>query len=157
MTSHDAAKAAAKLGSLGVEETLKALANGQVEVLVVSANMDSIDYSKKKVKKILKEYEPGDDTARQALEKIDSAADIADQLLVRAINTGAKIMFVRDQSLLAARGRGRCAEVQHERTGERIEIVIVISVSGPAIFSTEKCPARSLAVKLVCDILTTLL
>lgn len=102
---NDAAKAAAKLGTLGVEDTLRALANGQVEELVVSSNIDSIDYSKKKVRKILKDYEPGDDTApTDAAVNIGDAAEIADQLVMRAINTAAKIMFVKDDSLLEKDG-----------------------------------------------------
>ena len=102
---NDAAKAAAKLGALGVEDTLRALANGQVEELVVASNIDSIDYSKKKVKKILKEYEPGDDTApTDAAINVSEAAEIADQLVMRAINTSAKIMFIKDDSLLEEAG-----------------------------------------------------
>jgi peptide subunit release factor 1 (eRF1) len=102
---NDATKAAAKLGTLGVEDTLRALANGQVEELVIASNIDSIDYSKKKVKKILKEYEPGDDTApADAAVNIRDAAEIADQLIMRAINTAAKIMFVKDDSLLEEAG-----------------------------------------------------
>ena len=102
---NDATKAAAKLGTLGVEDTLRALANGQVEELVVASNIDSIDYSKKKVKKILKEYEPGDDTApTDAAANVSSSAEIADQLIMRAINTAAKIMFVKDDSLLEDAG-----------------------------------------------------
>jgi peptide subunit release factor 1 (eRF1) len=102
---NDATKAAAKLGTLGVEDTLRALANGQVEELVIASNIDSIDYSKKKIKKILNEYEPGDDTApTDATVNVSDAAEIADQLVMRAINTAAKIMFVKDDSLLEDAG-----------------------------------------------------
>ena len=102
---NDATKAAAKLGTLGVEDTLRALANGQVEELVIASNIDSIDYSKKKIRKILKEYEPGDDTApTDASVNVTDAAEIADQLIMRAINTAAKIMFVKDDSLLEEAG-----------------------------------------------------
>ncbi|PYS90651.1 MAG: hypothetical protein DMF62_04265 [Acidobacteria bacterium] len=102
---NDAAKSSAKMGTLGVEDTLTALANGQVEELVIATNIDSIDYSKKKVKKILKAYEPGDDTApAEALSAIGDARAIADQLITRAINTGARITFVKDASMLANDG-----------------------------------------------------
>ena len=102
---NDATKAAAKLGTLGVEDTLRALANGQVEELVIASNIDSIDYSKKKIRKILKEYEPGDGTApTDASVNVTDAAEIADQLIMRAINTAAKIMFVKDDSLLEEAG-----------------------------------------------------
>lgn len=102
---NDAAKSSAKMGTLGVEATLKALANGQVEELIVASDIDSIDYSKKAVKKILKDYEPGDDTApAEAASAISDAAEIADQLIVRAINTAARITFVKDESLLEEAG-----------------------------------------------------
>ena len=102
---NDGAKSSAKMGTLGVEDTLAALANGQVQELVIASNIDSIDYSKKKVKKILKEYEPGDDTApAKALSAIGDAGAIADQLIIRAINTGARITFVTDESTLANDG-----------------------------------------------------
>lgn len=102
---NDAAKSSAKMGTLGVEDTLRALANGQVEELIVASDLDSIDYSKKKVKKILKDYEPGDDTAPADAESaIGDAASITDQLIVRAINTAARVTFVKDHSLLENEG-----------------------------------------------------
>ena len=102
---NDATKAAAKMGTMGVEDTLRALANGQVEELVIASNIDTIDYSKKKIKKILKEYEPGDDTApTDAAANLSDAAEIADQLIMRAINTAAKIVFIKDDSLLEDAG-----------------------------------------------------
>ena len=102
---NDAAKSSAKMGTLGVEDTLRALANGQVEELILASNIDTFDYSKKKVKKILKEYEPGDDTApADAASAIGDAAQIADQLIVRAINTAARITFIKDESMLEEAG-----------------------------------------------------
>ena len=102
---NDAAKSSAKMGTLGVEDTLRALANGQVEELILASNIDTFDYSKKKVKKILKEYEPGDDTApADASAAIGDAAQIADQLIVRAINTAARITFIKDESMLEEAG-----------------------------------------------------
>ena len=44
-----ATKSSAKMGMLGVEQTLEALANGQVEELLISSDIDSIEYSKKKI------------------------------------------------------------------------------------------------------------
>ena len=102
---NDAAKSSAKMGTLGVEDTLRALANGQVEELILASNIDTFDYSKKKVKKILKEYEPGDDTApADVASAIADAAQIADQLIVRAINTAARITFIKDESMLEEAG-----------------------------------------------------
>ena len=102
---NDAAKSSAKMGTLGVADTLRALANGQVEELILASNIDTFDYSKKKVKKILKEYEPGDDTApADVASAIADAAQIADQLIVRAINTAARITFIKDESMLEEAG-----------------------------------------------------
>lgn len=102
---NDAAKSSAKMGTLGVEATLRALANGQVEELIIASDLDSIDYSKKAVKKILKDYEPGDETApAEAASAIGDAGAIADQLVVRAINTAARITFIKDESMLEEAG-----------------------------------------------------
>ena len=102
---NDAAKAAAGMGTLGLEDTLRALANGQVEELVVSSNIDAIDYSKREVEKILDEYEPGDDQIPVETQPIVTIpGEVADQLIVRAINTGAKIVFIKDDSLLRDAG-----------------------------------------------------
>ena len=102
---NDAAKAAAGMGTLGLEDTLRALANGQVEELVVSSNIDTIDYSKREVEKILDEYEPGDDQIPVDTQPIVTIpGEVADQLIIRAISTGAKIAFVKDDSLLRDAG-----------------------------------------------------
>lgn len=98
---NDAAKAAAGLGTLGLEGTLRALANGQVQELVLSSDIDSIEYSKTDVENILNEYRPGDDNAPVDVPPIvNLAGEIADQLILRAINTDAKITFIEDPSLL---------------------------------------------------------
>lgn len=102
---NDAAKAAAGLGTLGVEDTLRALANGQVEELVISSSIDSIDYSKREVEKILDEYQPGDDHVPvDTAPIVTKPGEIADQLVIRAMSTAAKIVFVRDDSLLRDAG-----------------------------------------------------
>ena len=102
---NDAAKAAAGVGTLGLEDTLRALANGQVEELVISSNIDALDYSKREVEKILDEYEPGDDQLTVDAQPIVTIpGEVADQLIIRALNTGAKIVFVKDDSLLRDSG-----------------------------------------------------
>jgi peptide subunit release factor 1 (eRF1) len=102
---NDAAKSSAKMGTLGVEDTLAALANGQVEELIMASNLDSIEFSKKKVKKIIKAYEPGDETApADAASAINDEVSIADQLVIRAINTAARITFLKDGNLLEKEG-----------------------------------------------------
>jgi peptide subunit release factor 1 (eRF1) len=102
---NDAAKSSAGLGTLGVEETLRALANGQVEELVVASNIDAIDYSKREVEKVLDEYAPGDDQLEVDTPPIVTIpGEVADQLILRALTTGAKIMFIKDDSLLKEAG-----------------------------------------------------
>jgi peptide chain release factor subunit 1 len=101
----DAAKAAAGLGTLGVVDTLAALSNGQVEELVIASTFDAIEYSPKKVKKVLREYAPGDDnSATDALPEVREPRQVADELIVRALNSAAKIKFIEDESLLKEAG-----------------------------------------------------
>lgn len=100
-----AAKSAAGLGTLGVTETLKALSNGQVEELVISSDFDAIKYNEKAVERILEDYAPGDDnSASDALPVAGEKSQIADELLVRALNSAAKIVFVEDASMLKESG-----------------------------------------------------
>jgi peptide subunit release factor 1 (eRF1) len=101
----DAAKAAAGLGTMGLENTLEALSNGQVEELLLSADFGALQYSPKKVKKVLKNYAPGDDNSTSdELPEAKDPAQIADELIVRAINSNAKIIFIEDESLLKEAG-----------------------------------------------------
>jgi peptide subunit release factor 1 (eRF1) len=96
-----AAKAAAGLGTLGVEDTLAALSNGQVEELLIASNFDAIEYSQKKVKRVLRDYAPGDDNSTSdELPKVREPRQIADELIIRALNSAAKIKFIEDESLL---------------------------------------------------------
>ena len=100
-----AAKAAAGLGCLGVEKTLEALSNGQVEELLISADFASIEYSAKKVKKVLKNYAPGDDnSSTDELPDAKETGQVADELIVRALNSAAKIIFIEDESMLKEAG-----------------------------------------------------
>ena len=71
----------------------------------MSSDLDSIEYSKSEVERILAEYRPGDDkTPVDTPPLVDLAGEVADQLLIRAINTDAKICFVKDESLLKEAG-----------------------------------------------------
>jgi len=100
-----AAKSAAGLGTLGIEKTLEALSNGQVEELLLSADFGVFEYSPKKVKKVLKNYAPGDDnSSADDLPQVKDAGQIADELLVRALNSAAKIIFIEDAELLKEAG-----------------------------------------------------
>ncbi|NJM53444.1 MAG: hypothetical protein HC846_08660 [Blastocatellia bacterium] len=96
-----ASKAAAGMGVTGIENTLTALLNGQVEEMVISASFDVINYSAKKVKKVLKAYAPGDDSL--SIDDLPDAREprqIADELLVQALNTSAKVRFIEESDLL---------------------------------------------------------
>ena len=98
---YDAAKAAAGLGTMGVEDTLAALSNGQVEELIISSSFEAIKYSPKKVKRVLKDYAPGDDnSASDELPDVTELRQIGDELIIRALNSAAKIIFIEDESLL---------------------------------------------------------
>lgn len=102
---NNAAKAAAGLGTLGVVETLKALSNGQVQELVLSADIDSIEYGPGEVQAILNEYRPNDEYALADVPpNAEFAGEVADQLILRATNTDAKITFIEDASLLRDAG-----------------------------------------------------
>jgi peptide subunit release factor 1 (eRF1) len=92
-----AAKAAAGLGVLGVKDTLSALSNGQVEELIISASFDAIKYRKKDVEEVLEAYAPGDDNSvTDDLPEADEPRQIADELIIRALNSAAKICFIED-------------------------------------------------------------
>ena len=98
---YDAAKAAAGLGTMGVEATLEALSNGQVEELIISSSFNTIKYSPKKLKKILKAYLPGEDNSTgDDLPDVKEIRQVADELIIRALNSDAKIVFIEDESLL---------------------------------------------------------
>ena len=96
-----ASKAAAGMGVTGIENTLTALLNGQVEEMIISASFDVINYSPKKVKKVLKAYAPGDDSL--SIDDLPNAREprqIADELLIQALNTSAKVRFIEESDLL---------------------------------------------------------
>ncbi len=114
-----AAKAAAGLGTLGVEDTLAALSNGQVEELLIASNFEAIEYSQKKVKRVLRDYAPGDDNSTSdELPKVREPRQIADELIVRALNSAAKIKFIEDESLLKeAHGVGAVLRFNMNATG----------------------------------------
>ncbi|CAN5713043.1 hypothetical protein BH24ACI2_BH24ACI2_00520 [soil metagenome] len=97
----NAAQAAAEMGVLGVEKTLEALSNGQVEEMTISADFDAIKYDEKEVKEVLQNYAPGDDqSGTDDLPDYHEQRQIADELLIRAMNSAAKIHFIEDKSLL---------------------------------------------------------
>ena len=101
----DAAKAAAGMGTLGVANTLRALSNGQVQELVISGDFDAIEYKPGEIEKMLNEYAPGEDRSSvDTMPMVNNAGEIADELITRALNSDARIIFIRDASLLSEAG-----------------------------------------------------
>jgi peptide chain release factor subunit 1 len=89
------------IGVVGAEETLKALLNGQVQELFISANPDDISYSRNDVRAVLKAYEPGEDgDLPDASEKIE----IINEFVKRAAMSADSIRFVSDPQLLKTHG-----------------------------------------------------
>ena len=89
------------LAVVGVDETLAALNNGQVDELLVSASLREIRYSEQKVDKVLAAYAPGADG-----EQPDASEPhmVADELVRLAQQTSARVTFIEDTSLLANAG-----------------------------------------------------
>ena len=85
------------LGVTGVAETLKALENGQVQELYLTANFDEIKYNKSEIEKILKDYAPGEDNS---LTNASEARQIADELIRQAVASAENIRFFEDENLL---------------------------------------------------------
>lgn len=101
----DTAKAVAGLGTIGVKDTLAALSNGQVEELIISASFDDIKYRRKDVEEVLEAYAPGDDnSAGEELPEVGEPRQIADELIVRALNSAAKIYFIEDSEQIRQLG-----------------------------------------------------
>lgn len=102
---NDAANAAAGMGTLGVADTLRALSNGQVQELVIAADFNTIEFKPGEVEKVLAEYAPGSDQSSvDTMPIVNLAGEIADELIKRAINSDAKIIFIEDSSLLEEAG-----------------------------------------------------
>lgn len=64
---------------------------------------DGIKYNPKDVRKILENYAPGDDNSG-AGDTPSEKRQIADELIIRALNSAAKSTFVNDENLLAEAG-----------------------------------------------------
>jgi peptide chain release factor subunit 1 len=89
------------LGVTGVEKTLAALLNGQVQELYITDDLRGVKYDKRAVAKVLKDYEPGEDgNLPDAGEEIM----LVDDLLLRAADSAEVIRFIEDASLLKDAG-----------------------------------------------------
>lgn len=88
-------------GVTGVEKTLAALANGQVQELYISADFDKIEYDAKQVYKVLSAYAPGEDGE---VPDIRREGMVIDELLRRAVESADTIRFIKDENLLSEVG-----------------------------------------------------
>ncbi len=85
------------LGVTGVAKTLKALENGQVQELYLSAKFDEIEYDENEIKEILENYAPGNEGETPS---VGNSRQIADQLLRLALISAEKIRYIEDENLL---------------------------------------------------------
>ena len=85
------------MGVTGVAKTLKALENGQVQELYISANFDEIEYNEGQINKILKDYAPGNGSTTP---NVKEARQIADELIKQGIATAEDVRFIEDEHLL---------------------------------------------------------
>lgn len=93
------------LGVTGVSATLAALSTGQVQELLILTNPDRIQYNARRVEKVLEDFAPGDDnSANDALPDTKEKRQVLDEIIVRAINSSARIRFIEDATLLMGIG-----------------------------------------------------
>lgn len=93
------------LGVTGVSATLACLSNGQVQELLILSDPDRIQYNPQRVEQTLENYAPGDDnSANDALPDVSEKRQVLDELIVRAINSSARIRFIEDATLLMSVG-----------------------------------------------------
>jgi peptide subunit release factor 1 (eRF1) len=90
------------LAVVGPEETLEALANGQVEELLVSGALEEKHPETEAVEAILAPEIPDAEGGTQSLEP--RQASLPDLLVTKAKQTGAEVTFIEDPALLEAVG-----------------------------------------------------
>jgi len=85
------------LGIIGVEKTLIALMNGQVQELYIASDPTQIVYNRSDLRQVLKAYEPGEDGELPEAAERDA---VIEELLRRAAGTADNIRFISDPHLL---------------------------------------------------------
>jgi len=88
------------VGVTGVEKTLSALLNGQVQELYLSANPDDIAYRTEDVKVLIKNYSSGDEGLLETSQK----ELLLDELIKLAAGSADRIRFIEDPHLLKSVG-----------------------------------------------------
>lgn len=84
-------------GVTGVAGTLKALENGQVQELYLTADRSKLEYDVEEVREILRLYEPADDGE---MPEADHVRQIVDEMIVKALDSAERVRFIEDESLL---------------------------------------------------------
>lgn len=98
------------LGVLGPEKTLNALVKGQVDELLLTANLDAIRKVSRKAAMAVGPdstlLEPAVETeaAGEAAAADPQVVRLADEFVTRATQTGARVTFIEDPALLEAYG-----------------------------------------------------
>jgi peptide chain release factor subunit 1 len=98
------------LGVVGPDRTLDALVKGQVDELLITASLSALDpVNEKAVAGIANDstlLEPAVETeaAGEAAKADPQVVRLADELVTRATQTGARVTFIEDPSLLADHG-----------------------------------------------------
>src|SRR5581483_11602248 len=87
------------LAVAGIEGTLEALANGQVEELLISANLEGSRPAQEPVEAILAPEIPDPSGGTESDEP--RPASVPDLLVTKAKQTDAEVTFIQDGSLLA--------------------------------------------------------
>jgi len=90
------------LAVVGPQETLEALANGQVEELVISATLDQSHPQPEEVEAILAPEIPDSEGGTESEEP--RQASLPDLLVTKAKQTGAIVTFIEDAALLESIG-----------------------------------------------------
>jgi peptide subunit release factor 1 (eRF1) len=89
------------IGVVGVEKTLAALLNGQVQELYLTADLDEITYDRNAVRSVIKDYAPGsDDELPDAAER----AMLVDELVKQAARSADRVRIIEDTHLLKTVG-----------------------------------------------------
>jgi peptide chain release factor subunit 1 len=88
-------------GITGVAETLKALANGQVQELYLTSKFDELKYNEEDIQKILEAYAPNKEGK---MFDAEHSRQIADDMILRALDSADRIRFIEDGSLLESFG-----------------------------------------------------
>ena len=90
------------IGVTGVDKTLAALMNGQVQELYLTADLDQITYSRGDVRQVLADYAPGDQPTEDA--DPNEPELLIDELVKYAAQSSDGIRIIEDPHLLKTAG-----------------------------------------------------